>query len=118
MLTTDGVIRELNAAYRNKDRETDVLAFAMREGETSAPDGAAGEVLGDVVISLETATKQAATHGHDVVAEVTMLLAHGLLHLVGYDHGTDAEEREMQAKTRALIAAAIGEKRAKTSKKW
>ena len=106
LLTKDDVIHELNAQYRDKDRATDVLAFAMREGEASAREPGSSEVLGDVVISLDTAARQARTHGHDGLAEVTMLLAHGVLHLVGYDHETDAEEREMQAMTRKLVAAA------------
>ena len=65
VLTNDEVIHELNAQYRDKDRPTDVLAFAMREGEATAREPGAREVLGDVVISLDTATRQAPSHRHD-----------------------------------------------------
>ena len=93
LLTDDARIHVLNRDYRAKDRPTDVLAFALREGEPMPEDPSqaeAGEMLGDVVISLETASRQAAKHRRDALSEVTMLLAHGLLHLVGYDHETDA----------------------------
>jgi probable rRNA maturation factor len=109
-LVDDDAIHELNATYRGKDKPTDVLAFAMREGQATPGEPGAGEVLGDVVISLDTATRQATTHRRDALAEVTMLLAHGLLHLVGYDHETDDEEREMKAMTRVLVRAATTEK--------
>ena len=117
LLTNDTGIHALNAAYREKDRATDVLAFAMREGETSEREPGAHEVLGDVVISLDTAARQAPSHHHDGLAEVTMLLAHGVLHLVGYDHQDDAEEREMQAMTRVLVRAATRSDDAKTEPK-
>ncbi len=115
VLTSDPAIHELNLRYRKKDRPTDVLAFALREGE-GAPGGDA-QLLGDVVISLDTAARQAREKGHDPAAEVTMLLAHGLLHLVGYDHETDEEEREMKAATRVLVLAATREVRTKTPEK-
>ncbi|MCS6902410.1 MAG: rRNA maturation RNase YbeY [Polyangiaceae bacterium] len=105
VLTDDAGIQELNRDYRHKDKPTDVLAFAMREGEVT-PGGIGEELLGDVVISLETARRQAAQHRRTPLAEVTFLLAHGLLHLVGYDHQNDEEEREMNAATRRLVRAA------------
>ncbi len=106
LLTDDEEIHELNRTYRHKDRPTDVLAFALREGEAQAAPPGAGEMLGDVVISLETATRQAREHRRTPLAEVRFLLAHGLLHLIGYDHQTDAEEREMTRATRSLVRAA------------
>lgn len=105
-LVDDAAIHELNRTYRHKDKPTDVLAFAMREaGEQAAPSGAP-ELLGDVIISLETAAKQAKKHKRSLLDEVTMLLAHGLLHLLGYDHQNDEDERAMNAETRRLEAAA------------
>ena len=103
-LTTDAVIQELNRGYRKKDRPTDVLAFAQREG----PPGAAGsEVLGDVVVSVETAKRQARKRGPaGLHAEVRFLASHGLCHLLGYDHNDDAEEAEMNARMAALLAEA------------
>jgi len=103
VLTNDEHIHQLNKIYRHKDRPTDVLAFAMHEGEFGA---LAGHVLGDVIVSVETARKQAHARRRPVLDEVTMLLAHGLLHLLGWDHRTDAEDRRMRAETSRLCAAA------------
>ena len=103
VLTNDDQIQYLNNMYRGKDRPTDVLAFAMREGDFSQ---LAGELLGDVIVSVPTARKQAIQHGRDVMGEVTMLLAHGLLHLLGWDHETAAKDRRMRAETDRLCAAA------------
>jgi len=103
VLTDDKRIHELNKIYRHKNRPTDVLAFAMHEGEFGA---LAGSLLGDVIVSVPTARKQALSAGTPLLAEVTMLLAHGLLHLLGWDHRTDAEDRRMRAETGRLCAAA------------
>ena len=96
VLTDDKRVHQLNKIYRGKDRPTDVLAFAMHEGEFGE---LAGHVLGDVIVSVPTARKQAAERGTPVLEEVTMLLAHGLLHLLGWDHDTDAKDRRMRAET-------------------
>lgn len=102
LLCDDVTIHALNRDYRRKDKPTDVLAFALREGR----DGhLAGETLGDVVISLDTAQRQARERGTPTRAEVRMLLAHGLLHLLGWDHRTDAEDRRMRAEVDRLLAA-------------
>lgn len=103
VLTDDAQIKILNRDYRQKDRPTDVLAFAMREGETGQ---LAGDLLGDVVISLETAARQASGQGHSLREEVVFLLGHGLLHLLGWDHETKAKDRAMRAETERLCAAA------------
>lgn len=104
-LVDDTTIHALNRDYRSKDKPTDVLAFAMEEGEPS-PGGTGTRVLGDVIVSIDTAARQAGKRRRPLLDEVTMLLAHGLLHLLGYDHQTDEEEREMVAKTRELERAA------------
>ena len=104
VLCDDAMIRGLNRRHRGFDRATDVLAFAMGEGEALASRGP--QLLGDVVISLPTAARQARAVGKDTLAEVTLLLAHGLLHLLGFDHQTEHTERCMRARTDALIAAA------------
>lgn len=114
LLCDDATIHALNLNYRNKDKPTDVLAFAMREGL----DGhLAGDLLGDVIISLETATRQARERSVATRDEVMMLLAHGLLHLLGWDHQTDAEDKRMRAETERMMvvirrAAAAKAKRA------
>lgn len=101
LLCDDATIHALNRDYRRKDKPTDVLAFALREGR----DGhLAGDVLGDVVISLDTAQRQAQERGAATRDEVRMLLAHGLLHLLGWDHRTDAEDRKMRAEVDRLLA--------------
>jgi probable rRNA maturation factor len=106
VLTGDARIHALNRDYRAKDRPTDVLAFAMREGE----HGEVGSgLLGDVIVSVETARRQAVRAGHDVLAEVTMLLVHGTLHLLGWDHETPTKDRKMKAETARLVALAISQ---------
>lgn len=99
----DDEIHTLNREYRSKDKPTDVLSFPMKEGRATWTDG---ELLGDVIISVDTARRQAKKRRRPLLDETTMLLAHGLLHLLGYDHETDDEEREMTAKTRDLERAA------------
>jgi len=101
-LVDDARIRDLNRDYRKKDKPTDVLAFAMSEGE----GGAHGGLLGDVIVSIDTARRQAKAAKRSLLDELTMLLAHGLLHLLGYDHRNDREERVMVAKTKELEATA------------
>ncbi len=102
LLCDDTAIRALNRQYRKNDKATDVLAFPMQEGP--GPQANQG-LLGDVVISLPTARRQASEHDRPIVQEVTFLLAHGLLHLLGYDHATKGEEREMTARTEDLLRA-------------
>jgi probable rRNA maturation factor len=95
-LVGDAAIRALNRAYRAKDRPTDVLAFAQREGPGAAVHAG---VLGDIVISVETARRQAK---HGLYHELLHLASHGLCHLLGYDHRDDGEERAMNARAAAL----------------
>ncbi|MDH4281591.1 MAG: rRNA maturation RNase YbeY [Myxococcales bacterium] len=102
LLCSDEEIRQLNRRYRRKDKSTDVLAFPMQELPFRAP---AGALLGDVVISLPTAARQAAEGDRPIIEEVTFLLAHGLLHLVGYDHATKRQEREMTERIAHLLAS-------------
>lgn len=89
MLFTDNdAIRELNRTYRGKDQPTDVLSFSQLE-DASAPFS--GECLGDIVISLERATEQAADYDNECNQEISRLLIHGLLHLFGYEHENVSE---------------------------
>jgi probable rRNA maturation factor len=105
LLCDDAFIHTLNRDYRGKDAPTDVLAFAQREGEGADPDD---EILGDVVISIPTATRQAEARGHSTAREIQVLLVHGFLHLLGYDHGDDEEEAEMEAAATKLLAGLPG----------
>ncbi|MDT7043396.1 rRNA maturation RNase YbeY [Candidatus Nitronereus thalassa] len=97
----DARMRHLNRAYRRKDRTTDVLAFASREA-----GGPHSPMLGDVVVSVPAAMRQAKELGHALNQELARLLIHGLLHLVGYDHELGAKEAQrMRRKEEKLFAA-------------
>jgi probable rRNA maturation factor len=95
-LTTDAGIHELNRDYRAKDKPTDVLAFAQREGPSAKLHPT---LLGDIVISVETARRQAK---RGLEKELLHLASHGLCHLLGYDHRDDAEEKAMNARASKL----------------
>lgn len=103
---TNKEIRSLNKAYRSKDTETDVLSFPLtNEDGTQEVNAETGFVLlGDVVISLETAVKQADMYGHSLEREIGFLTVHSMLHLLGYDHETSPlEERIMREKEEAVL---------------
>ena len=91
-LVVDAEIRRLNREWREVDAPTDVLSFSMREGEGGALHP---ELLGDVVISVETAARQARASGRALEEELLHLAVHGLAHLLGYDHATADEEKRM-----------------------
>ena len=112
----DEEIQALNKAYRDKDKPTDVLSFPQWEDnddemtivydEDDAPEEDA-EMIGDIVISLQTAKRQAEEFGHSLEREVCFLFVHGFLHLLGYDHEEgDAEEAEMFAKQDQILQKA------------
>jgi probable rRNA maturation factor len=103
LLTGDDQIQKLNREYRRINRPTDVLAFSQREGEMGDTGGL---LLGDVVVSVPTARRQASARARPVVSEVTWLLAHGLLHLLGWDHDTPSSDRRMRLETERIFAAA------------
>ncbi len=99
-------IRNLNKAYRNKDSVTDVLSFPLTgEDGTREIDTETGNVLlGDVVISIETAVKQANIYGHSLSREIGFLTVHSMLHLLGYDHEkSPLDERIMREKEEAVL---------------
>jgi probable rRNA maturation factor len=108
VLTDDEGICRLNAEHRGQDRPTDVLAFPMDLAGDEVLEAAAPRVgeqlLGDVVISVPTALRQARAAGHSLAVELRFLLAHGLLHLIGYDHHDSAEKAEMDRETARLVA--------------
>ena len=99
VLVSDAVMRRLNRRWRGADRPTDVLSFAQAEGQGGAPEG----LLGDVVISVDTARRQARERAAPLARELDRLLIHGVLHLLGYDHErSPAEAQRMQRRERAL----------------
>lgn len=107
-LMDDSRIGELNRAYRGIDAPTDVLAFPLSEpgedGERWPPEREEEHYLGDVAVSLETAARQAAAQGHPLEREVAYLVAHGILHLAGYDHECEQGARLMRAKEEEILA--------------
>jgi probable rRNA maturation factor len=108
LIVGDEAIHELNMEHRGVDRPTDVLSFPLLEpGEkiTQADiDPETGEVvLGDIVISLPAAERQAIEYGNTLVREMSFLAVHGTLHLLGYDHEDDGERREMRKLEEAVL---------------
>ncbi len=104
-LVDDAAITDLNRDHRGLASPTDVLSFSQLEGEDMA-DLPEGEPLplGDIVISLERCVSQAAEYGHTFERELGFLTAHGMLHLLGWDHQTPEEEAAMMAKTEEILA--------------
>lgn len=91
-------IQEINREYRGKDKPTDVISFAleeMGEGEIAISGTNLPRVLGDIIISTDKACEQAEEYGHSFQRELGFLAVHGFLHLLGYDHETEEEEKEM-----------------------
>ncbi len=110
LLCSDAAIQALNKTYRGKDKPTDVLSFA--QDETAWTVRLPQRPLGDIAISLATAKKQAIFHHVELEYELSHLLAHGLLHLLGFDHADKNERRRMMACTDGLLAA-LGKKPAR-----
>ncbi len=101
LLVDDRQIRELNRRFLGRDRPTNVLAFSMREGEFASLHP---NLLGDLVISLETAKRQSILSGLNEMEMLSLLLIHGILHLLGYEHeGSKKEAREMTLKQKEIF---------------
>jgi probable rRNA maturation factor len=101
-VVTDDEIAALNAEHRGKPSATDVLSFSLLEGEHADQRGA---LLGDVVIGIETAARQARVAHRGLDDEVARLLIHGILHLLGWDHEEAEEAKQMRAEERRLWRA-------------
>lgn len=108
VFTDNEKIQDLNKRYRNMDNPTDVLAFQMHSDDQNGkiafitpPDNI--HHLGEVVISYPQAVRQARDYGHDITHEVKILLIHGILHLLGYDHRLSAEEEIMRSKETEIL---------------
>lgn len=110
VVTNSEAIQRLNKTYRNKDEPTDVLSFCMlphkvlKESKAFVvpPDGISH--LGEIVISYPQAVYQAEEAGHDIMQELSILLIHGLLHLLGYDHERHGEAQAMKAREKEILA--------------
>jgi probable rRNA maturation factor len=101
-MVDDAEIAALNDEHRGKPTATDVLSFSLVEGDHS---DFRGVLLGDVVIGIETAERQARRGGRDLDSEVARLLVHGALHLLGWDHAEPGEARRMRAEERRILSA-------------
>jgi probable rRNA maturation factor len=107
VLVDDKKIQELNRDYRGIDRPTDVLSFPLREAvEDEGPKVSVDEwLLGDIVVSMETALRQAEEYGHSLERELGFLIVHGCLHLLGYDHQREEERQVMREKEEAILTS-------------
>lgn len=94
VLVDDERMHEINREYRHIDRSTDVISFAMEDNDQFYVEGMP-RTLGDIFISVDHAKKQAEEYGHSLRREMCFLFTHGILHLLGYDHMTDEQEKEM-----------------------
>ena len=102
IIVDNDYINELNKNYRNIDRETDVITFALEdEKDMVAPVGE--RVLGDIYISIDKAISQAEEYGHSLLRELSFLAVHGFYHLLGYDHMTEEEEKVMFSKQEEVL---------------
>ncbi|WP_370589220.1 rRNA maturation RNase YbeY [Thermoactinomyces sp. CICC 10521] len=99
-------IHQLNREYRGIDRPTDVLSFPLWEPDEEwvIDEEEEGVMLGDIVISLPKAKEQAAEYGHTLARELGFLAVHGFLHLLGYDHETEQEEKEMFSRQEEILS--------------
>lgn len=95
-------IHELNREYRHIDRPTDVLSFALNEGDEVNGE-AESQLLGDLVISLERTAEQAKEYGHPFERELAYLTVHGCLHILGYDHMTEEDKKEMRTEEEFIL---------------
>ena len=103
---TNEAIHEINREYRDKDQPTDVISFAleeMGEGEVKIIGEGIPRILGDIIISTDRTREQAAEYGHSFERELGFLAVHGFLHLLGYDHMTEQDEKEMFSKQDEIL---------------
>ena len=101
IFVTNEKIHDLNKTYRGVDRVTDVISFALEDGEDIKDPGI--RVLGDIYIAIDVAYEQAEIYGHSRMREVCFLETHGILHLLGYDHMEEDEEKIMFDKQKELL---------------
>ena len=102
LLVDDQRIHEINREYRHIDRSTDVISFALEDSEQFYVEGMARNI-GDIFISVDHAIAQAEEYGHSLRREMCLLFTHGLLHLLGYDHMNEEDEKEMFGKQKEIL---------------
>lgn len=104
-LVDEAEIQEINRDYRGVDKVTDVISFALSEGDEPEITGGGEELLGEIVICLEVAIRQAEEYGHSAARELSYLTAHGMLHLLGYDHIDDNDKAIMRVEEEKIMKA-------------
>lgn len=104
VLANDAVVQALNRDYRGKDKPTNVLSFALTEGEEMPGSGEGPTALGDIVLALETIAREAAEQSKPLHDHTMHLVVHGVLHLLGWDHLEEAEAEEMEARETQILA--------------
>ena len=104
IIVDNDYIHELNKNYRNIDRETDVITFALEDEDTLVMPSDE-RILGDIYISIDRAKSQAEDFGHSLLRELSFLAVHGFYHLLGYDHMTEEEEKIMFKKQEEVLDA-------------
>ncbi|MDD7290237.1 rRNA maturation RNase YbeY [Veillonella caviae] len=104
LLCNNEKIHELNKEYRGIDRPTDVLSFALNEGEDYDGSEEENHLLGDMIISLEKTKEQAIEYGHSFERELAYLTTHSCLHILGYDHMTDEDKKEMRMEEEFVLS--------------
>jgi probable rRNA maturation factor len=107
VITDDAKVQELNRVFRGVDSPTDVLSFSAREGQEFITPQGLSNYLGDIVISYPTAVAQAKEQGHSIERELALLIVHGCLHLLGYDHQT-AQDQERMWTIQEQILSSLG----------
>ena len=111
VITGDEKVHKLNKQYLDEDRTTDVISFSMNEQTrnqpvfVSVPDGKIH--LGEIIISYPQASKQAAEHGHSIEEEMLILIIHGVLHLLGYDHDAPERQKIMWSRASAILKIVV-----------
>lgn len=103
VISDDAMLQRLNKEYRDKDKPTDVLSFSYLEPGESRPLPGEDYAVGDIYISAERVSLQADQAGHSPERETALLAIHGLLHLVGYGHALDADEKNMREKEQQML---------------
>ena len=100
VICNDDMIQDLNKSFLNNDKVTDVLSFTSNEIDPETGNN----YLGDIIISFPTANAQALKHAHSVIDEIQLLIIHGFLHLLGYDHGTPEEKNDMWIMQQTILS--------------
>ena len=115
LVVDDDELRRFNRIYRQQDTATDVLSFAVQEGSPLSqeiPEALTAELdaeLGDLMLAFPYASRQSERYGHSLAAELQLLVVHGTLHLIGYDHDTPARQEEMWRKQSEILNSLTAE---------